>query len=338
MRLPPSLLPSPAVHQLTVNSSYRTPFSRYCNRSRSIPLRCLRSPTPSLNYYKRAISEFPQESRRAEIPSYGENWPYPKHLSNHSNRYIGLNRGYTDKLHSRTCRLINENEDYKEPSIPREDISTKYRANYKTVLEDTIKLQNMYRNINSTLPRNISDEYAHLRPGYKQKDTTTSHVFVPSYQTRFEFNENRRSANFNLQNNSTESSHRSRQMFENQMSAKFDRIYKDATQPSATAPTFSHQVRNPHRYLAATLSTGIYNKSRCTMNSPETKKKGFEVNYIRGIKQDNEWNQKPNNHIPREIRLAEKTFDFVRHTTLDKMRSRQAYGKPFFEIPLVVGI
>jgi len=327
VQLPPSLLPSSLPHPMHVSSTYRTPFSRYSSRSHSIPMRCLRSPTPSLSYYRRALSvtDLDQHKISDVMPR-----------SSHINKY----NIHTESINRRKYRSINENEDVQKNSVSREKstLEARVRANYRSVLEDTIDIQNKYKNMGHFDYRNIDREYSAYRPGYSTEDKPETGVFLPLHDSSTQRTRQENRPAPNSLSERTEKSTRN-------ISERFVKMYREATEPPAATRSFSFEVRNPYRYLAANLSTDSY-KSRSSYRSPEMRRKAERINP--GPVEDNSARREANQgressafsstRIPREIRLAEETLKFVQNYSVDKLNSRQAYGRPYYETPFVIGI
>jgi len=262
-------------HQMYISSSHRTPFSRYSNTNSS-SIRCLRSSTPSMGYYKQSTATIDEDN---------------------SNRYRKQQRCWSDELRSN----YYETEDTSN-SLYTEKTSNNY---------DISVTSNDQRRHSSRPLR-----HGPVTPSWQEPSVATSSSGVSNLEARTRH------------------------------------YYRDAATPSRCTPSYSYDVKSPTRYLAANLSTAIYSKKSadcsgdayCTLEN--------------GLRMGREWSRSPSReltdelctpisatsasfssrYVPRELRIAQNTLDFVLNYSPAKMKSRQGYGKPFFETPCVIGI
>jgi len=302
VHLPPSLLPSYLPHNLHLNSTYRTPFSRFSSRAHSTPLRSLRSPTPtpSLNYYRRAISAMDDSTERFNIstPKTPDPWKREPSRTVRSTKFSqNLNPGIQQY---RPCRQIGEEvESTTTTSVQpfRDDKKEfKYSANYKTVLEEITHIQDKYKQSNQFKNKKVEKEYEYLCPDYKYKRDMS--IFKPlSYDTNNSIHSREQSftskrtypAGSPAQKKNDAKSRQLKNEWqpgktdpiinpktveEQHISDKYMRYFREASVPSYK-PTYASSVRSPSRYLAANLSTGIYShKNRVkTLTDEETSEK-----------------------------------------------------------------
>jgi len=293
-------------------------------------------------------------------------------------RYNREKSKYTHySLSSRNYQPIDEDK-VEPPVTPRKkDDIVLGRSTYKSVLEAAADIQRKYQEMNTKTDRRMGSEYEHLRPSYKPPERLdwrwrsispdqSESTRKSSHQAQTESNSRLRSlqrplpaaAKPPIPSARMEPQPEQRHVHEESnatkdLSARYvERVREVTASPAARRPTYNHSVKDPSRYLAANLSTGIYTSSRQKANkeSSSASTKGLTENYRNAesqpslparqeLREDNVTIRQPNQaYVPREIRSAMASLDYVKNTNLKQMVGRQGYGKPFFNTPVVLGI